>query len=47
MGFVVGKAALGQAFSKYFGFAANHSTVCFTLSIILNIVLASAHTETV
>jgi hypothetical protein len=26
MGFVVDKAALGQVFSEYFGFLANHST---------------------
>jgi hypothetical protein len=26
VGFVVDKAALGQVFSEYFGFLANHST---------------------
>jgi hypothetical protein len=33
VGFVVDKAALGQVFSEYFGFPANHSTNFF---IIMN-----------
>jgi hypothetical protein len=32
--FVVDKVALGQVFSKYFGFPAKHSTNCSTLIII-------------
>jgi hypothetical protein len=34
VGFVVGKVALGQVFSKYFGFPANlHSTNFSTITI--------------
>jgi hypothetical protein len=33
--FVVDKVALGQVFSKYFGFSC-HSTICSTLTIIIH-----------
>jgi hypothetical protein len=32
---VVDKVALGQVFSEYFGFPADHSTDCSTLTIII------------
>jgi hypothetical protein len=34
VGFVVNKMALGQVFSDYFGFLANHATDCSRLIII-------------
>jgi hypothetical protein len=34
VGFVVDKAALGQVFSEYFGFPANHHSTNFSIIII-------------
>jgi hypothetical protein len=36
VGLVVDKVALGQVFSVYFGFLANHSTDCSTIIIIIH-----------
>jgi hypothetical protein len=35
----MGKAALGQIFSEYFGFPVNHSTECSTFIIIIIIII--------
>jgi hypothetical protein len=37
VGFVVDKVALGQVFSEYFGFPANHHSIKFSIIIITRV----------